>query len=79
MNDLAEALFNAGKYQSGEPLARRALEIRRKLLGNGHPDVAMSLSNLGGGIYVAGRYAEAESIFREALLFAKKNLVMKIF
>lgn len=35
-----------GKYKEAEPLCKRALEIREKVLGRDHPDVAKQLNNL---------------------------------
>ena len=35
-----------GKYKDAEPLCKRALEIREKVLGRDHPDVAKQLNNL---------------------------------
>jgi len=35
-----------GKYKEAEPLCKRALEIREKVLGKDHPDVAKQLNNL---------------------------------
>jgi len=35
-----------GKYKDAEPLCKRALEIREKVLGADHPDVAKQLNNL---------------------------------
>jgi len=35
-----------GKYKDAEPLCKRALEIREKVLGKDHPDVAKQLNNL---------------------------------
>ena len=35
-----------GAYDRAEPLYRQALEIRKKVLGEGHPDYATSLNNL---------------------------------
>ena len=37
-----------GDYARAEPLYRQALEIRKKALGEGHPDYAASLNNLAG-------------------------------
>lgn len=34
------SLFLCGKYKEAEPLCKRALEIREKVLGSEHPDVA---------------------------------------
>lgn len=35
-----------GKYKEAEPLCKRALGIREKVLGRDHPDVAKQLNNL---------------------------------
>ena len=35
-----------GKYRDAEPLCKKALEIREKVLGREHPDVAKQLNNL---------------------------------
>ena len=35
-----------GKYDQAISLHEEALAIRRKALGNGHPDVAQSLNNI---------------------------------
>jgi tetratricopeptide (TPR) repeat protein len=45
---LAELYWNQGKWDLAEPRCQKALEIREKLLGMNHPDVAMALVGLGG-------------------------------
>ena len=35
-----------GDYAKAEPLFRQALEIRKRALGENHPDYASSLNNL---------------------------------
>jgi hypothetical protein len=35
-----------GNYVAAEPLYRQALQIRRRVLGEEHPDFATSLNNL---------------------------------
>ena len=35
-----------GKYDEAEPLYREALDIRKKVFGDEHPNVAQSLNNL---------------------------------
>ena len=37
---------NQGRYIDAEPSYRHSLEIRKKSLGEDHPDFAQSLSNL---------------------------------
>ena len=41
-DNLAEALMGQGKYAEAEAMHRRALAIRLKALGEGHPDTARS-------------------------------------
>jgi tetratricopeptide (TPR) repeat protein len=45
----------------------QALELRKRLLGDNHPDVATSLNNLAGLYESQGRYDEAETILHRAL------------
>ena len=35
-----------GKYDEAKPMFEESLRITRKVLGNGHPDVAQSLNSL---------------------------------
>ena len=46
---------------------RRALEVHRAALGEGHPAYAASLTNLAGLYDQMGRYAEAEPLYRQAM------------
>lgn len=46
LNNLAVLYGKRGKYKDAEPLCKRALEIREKVLGCDHPDVAKQLNNL---------------------------------
>ena len=52
---------------------QRALAIRIKALGGEHPDVAVSLSNLGYLFRKQQKYPEAEKLFRKALAISEKN------
>jgi len=57
-------------FESGEQAARESLEIRRRLLGNGHKEVAESLSAVGNLILESpdpNERKEAASVYREAL------------
>jgi tetratricopeptide (TPR) repeat protein len=38
LNNLAELYFSQGRYEQAEPLYKRALAIREKVLGREHPD-----------------------------------------
>jgi len=56
-----------GNFARAAELAQRLLETRRKILGEPHPEIAMSLNNLAGFRMEVGDYAGAEPIYREAL------------
>ena len=51
---------------------RQALAIRKKVLGEEHPDTAASLNNLGGLYRSMGDYAKAEPLYSRALEIRKK-------
>ena len=70
----SSALRNAGKYADAQPLAKESLELRRKVLGEEHPDTISSTNNLAGCINHQGRYAEAEPMYRQALELQRKVL-----
>jgi CHAT domain-containing protein/tetratricopeptide (TPR) repeat protein len=65
-------LYRAGWYDKAQPLGERALEIREKVLGSDHPEVAASLNQLG-LIYTArSDYARAETFYQRALAINEK-------
>ena len=53
-----------GAYDRAEPLYRQALEIRKKVLGEEHPDYATSLNNLAELYCAMGAYDRAEPLYR---------------
>jgi len=63
-----------GDYARAEPLYRQALEIRRKVLGEQHPDYAASLNNLAVLYESMDDYARAEPLYRQALEIRKTAL-----
>ena len=63
-----------GAYDRAEPLYRQALEIRKKALGEEHPDYATSLNNLAALYHAMGAYDRAEPLYRQALEIRKKAL-----
>jgi tetratricopeptide (TPR) repeat protein len=52
---------------------KEALSIRRRELGNEHPDTLMSISNMAVLLANSGRFVEAEPFAREALETARRN------
>src|SRR6266542_4412051 len=67
-------LQRAGKYDEALSLVERALEIRERLLGTEHRDVAAGISNLGTRYQRQGKYAEAEPLYKRALDIREKSL-----
>ena len=61
-------------YARCEPLYRQALEIRREVLGEEHPDYATSLNNLAGLYSSMGDYAHAEPLYRQTLEISRGHL-----
>jgi hypothetical protein len=53
---------------------RRGLAIKRALLGRRHPDVAITLNNLGTALQDAGRDREAIVVFEEAVAILVSSL-----
>ncbi|NEQ84131.1 MAG: CHAT domain-containing protein, partial [Moorea sp. SIO2I5] len=74
LNNLALLYQFMGKYQQAEPLYSQALEMRRRLLGNQHPDVADSLNNLGLLYQFMGRYQQAEPLYTQSLEMRRRLL-----
>lgn len=65
-------LYNEGKYEEALPLARRAVEIREKLLGKEDLLVADALSNLGTVLTAMKNYSDAQSQYEKALSIYEK-------
>lgn len=55
-------------------LYKQALAIREKALGSDHPDIAVSLSNLGVLYTNQGKYRDAEPLYQRALAIRQKAL-----
>ena len=56
-----------GLYSDAIALQREALESRRKLFGDRHPEVALALAGLGDALREQGQFAEAEKNLTAAL------------
>jgi CHAT domain-containing protein/tetratricopeptide (TPR) repeat protein len=67
-------LRGAGKYDEALPLAERALEIRTRLLGSEHRDVAAAINGLAGIYTGRSDYVKAEPLYRRALGIREKML-----
>jgi len=67
-------LANQGKFADAMGPAQSALDARRELLGEKHPDYAASLNSLGYLYEKMGDYAKAEPLYRQALDVRKQAL-----
>ncbi|MEH2024527.1 tetratricopeptide repeat protein, partial [Nostoc sp.] len=65
---------STGRYSEAEPLYQQALALRKRLLGDNHPDVANSLNNLAGLYKSTRRYSEAEPLYQQALAICEQTL-----
>ena len=72
--DLASLYYAQGRYAEAEPLLKRALAIKEKVLGSEHPSVATSLNGVAVLYQAKGRCAEAEPLYRRALAIWEKAL-----
>jgi tetratricopeptide (TPR) repeat protein len=71
---VAHNLDAQGKYAAAQPLHEKALEIRRGLLGNDHPDTALSYNNLAGNLDRQGKYGAAQPLLEKALEILRRLL-----
>ena len=67
-NNIANVLFEQGKYDQALAEYRRALAIGEKALGPDHPDVAKSHNNIGEILDAQGKHSEAVQHLSRALL-----------
>jgi eukaryotic-like serine/threonine-protein kinase len=68
---LAGVLSQRGKYDEAVAMQVRALELRKRSLGEKHPDIGESVGGLGDIYYRQGRWSEAEKYFRMNLEFLR--------
>jgi tetratricopeptide (TPR) repeat protein len=74
MGRQAAALEGKGRYRDAQPIRRDILAIRRKVLGDEHPETATSYNNVASNLDDQGNYAEAEAGYRKALAIYRKAL-----
>jgi tetratricopeptide (TPR) repeat protein len=74
LDEEGDALQAIGRYRQAEPLRLEALEIRRKVLGEEHPDTAQSYNNVAFALNAQGKYAAAAEASRKALDICRKVL-----
>jgi CHAT domain-containing protein len=67
-----------GRYEAAEPYLEQALAMLKRLLGEEHPDVGASLTNLAGLYRSMGRYEEALKMYLEAIA-VQENIMRRTF
>jgi serine/threonine-protein kinase len=67
LNNLAAALYAAGRNEESAAEYFKALQIKERLLGKDHPDVANTLNNLADQLRVLGRAHEAVDFSNRAV------------
>ncbi len=71
---MAVNLDEQGKHALAQPLYEKALEIRRRLLTDDHPDTASSYNNVAVNFNEQGKYALAQPLFEKALEIRRRLL-----
>ena len=74
MNTMGFVYESLGLYDPAQALLEKALETRIKALGPDHPDVAITLSDLGTVVWRKGDFARAEVLQEQALAIREKRL-----
>lgn len=74
MMSLATVKKLRGDYSSAEILYRRVLAIQIKRLGDSHPRLAMTMTNLGSLLLSQGHFGEAEALLKQALAIYRASL-----
>ncbi len=74
LNDLGLTAGHQGEARAAQTFLRQALEIRRRLLGPGHPLIGASEFSLAEAKVELQNYAEAESLLKDALAIREKAL-----
>lgn len=67
MHNLGGLAHSRGDFAAGEPLARRAVELREAACGRGHPAVAADIEAWGALLEGLGQLPQAEAAYRESL------------
>ncbi|HET6323185.1 MAG TPA: CHAT domain-containing tetratricopeptide repeat protein [Planctomycetaceae bacterium] len=71
---MVEFYLTRRDFPHAEQLCRDSLEIKRRVLGEQHPDFHVTLDQLGAVYRAEGRYVEARDTFEKTLKFAQQSL-----
>jgi tetratricopeptide (TPR) repeat protein len=70
----ADALAGRGRHREAQPLYEKALAIRRKVLGEEHPDTVSSYHNLANNLDAQVRHSQAQPLLEQALAIRRRVL-----
>jgi serine/threonine-protein kinase len=71
---IARIRSDLGSFAEARPNLERALAIRRRLLGDSHPDVVQTIANVAELARASGRHDDAERGFRQALALQRATI-----
>ncbi len=71
---MPQALNAQGKFAQAQPLYEKALEIRRRLLTDHHPDTAVSYNSVAFNLNTQGKFAQAKPLCEKALEINRRLL-----
>jgi tetratricopeptide (TPR) repeat protein len=74
LNGEGESFFGKGMYLAAQSSFQKALEIRRRVLGEDHYYTGVSYSNLGYVLNALGQYAAAQALYEKALEIFRRLL-----
>ena len=74
LSNLADLCMKTGRQEEAMQYGNEAMQLRRQLLGELHPDFAESLCNLATYHYECGQYADAIPLQRQALHLQRQLL-----
>jgi tetratricopeptide (TPR) repeat protein len=67
-------LYDRGRWREREPVGSRAWSLRRKVLGEKHPDTISSMANLGATYHALGRHNDAQEMAVKVLELRREAL-----
>jgi CHAT domain-containing protein/tetratricopeptide (TPR) repeat protein len=68
------ALGSRGRHREAEKARREALAIRLRVLGEEHPDTAITCNNLAHSLEALGKHAEALALYQKAVAICRKTV-----
>ncbi|KAL8296023.1 hypothetical protein RB600_001489 [Gaeumannomyces tritici] len=74
LSRISDYLYDRGRWREKEPVDERAYGLRKRVLGDKHPDTIGSMAELATTYYKQGRYDEAEKISVEVLALRRDVL-----